>query len=53
MPRVRHYLTNVLKISDDQRHAWIPLRPPDFYTENAIELRLAATATVLDVAGLA
>jgi len=30
---------------------WIPLRPPDFYTENAIELRLAATATALDVAG--
>jgi hypothetical protein len=27
------------------------LRPPDFYTENAIELRLGTTATALDVAG--
>src|SRR5207249_9043618 len=30
---------------------WIPLRPPEFYVENAIELRLGATATALDVAG--
>ena len=30
---------------------WIPLRPSEFYTENAIELRLATTATALDVAG--
>jgi apoptosis-inducing factor 3 len=29
---------------------WIPLRPPEFYTENAIELRLGTTATALDVA---
>ncbi len=30
---------------------WIPLRPPEFYAENAIELRLGTTATGLDVAG--
>jgi NADPH-dependent 2,4-dienoyl-CoA reductase/sulfur reductase-like enzyme len=30
---------------------WIPLRPPEFYAENAIELRLGTTATALDVAG--
>ena len=30
---------------------WIPLRPPEFYTENAIELRLGTTATGLDIAG--
>jgi len=29
----------------------IPLRPPEFYSENAIELRLGATGTGLDVAG--
>jgi NADPH-dependent 2,4-dienoyl-CoA reductase/sulfur reductase-like enzyme/nitrite reductase/ring-hydroxylating ferredoxin subunit len=29
---------------------WIPLRPPEFYAENAIELRLGTTATALDVA---
>src|SRR5215813_7335576 len=30
---------------------WIPLRPPEFYSENAIELRLGTTATALDVTG--
>jgi len=30
---------------------WIPLRPPEFYAENAIELRLNGTATALDIAG--
>ncbi len=30
---------------------WIPLRPPEFYAENAIELRLGTVATALDVAG--
>lgn len=30
---------------------WIPLRPPEFYTENGIELRLGATATAIDVGG--
>ncbi len=27
---------------------WIPLRPPEYYTENAIELRLGVTATEID-----
>jgi NADPH-dependent 2,4-dienoyl-CoA reductase/sulfur reductase-like enzyme/nitrite reductase/ring-hydroxylating ferredoxin subunit len=30
---------------------WIPLRPPDFYSENAIELRLGVTATAVDITG--
>jgi NADPH-dependent 2,4-dienoyl-CoA reductase/sulfur reductase-like enzyme len=30
---------------------WIPLRPPEFYAENGIDLRLGATATTIDVAG--
>jgi NADPH-dependent 2,4-dienoyl-CoA reductase/sulfur reductase-like enzyme len=30
---------------------WIPLRPPEFYVENGIDLRLGTTATALDVAG--
>ena len=30
---------------------WIPLRPPEFYVENAIELRLGTTVSALDVAG--
>jgi NADPH-dependent 2,4-dienoyl-CoA reductase/sulfur reductase-like enzyme/nitrite reductase/ring-hydroxylating ferredoxin subunit len=30
---------------------WIPLRPPEFYAENAIELRLGTTVTSLDIAG--
>ena len=30
---------------------WIPLRPPEFYSENEIELRLGSTATAIDVAG--
>jgi NADPH-dependent 2,4-dienoyl-CoA reductase/sulfur reductase-like enzyme len=30
---------------------WIPLRPSEFYAENAIELRLGRTAAALDVAG--
>jgi NADPH-dependent 2,4-dienoyl-CoA reductase/sulfur reductase-like enzyme/nitrite reductase/ring-hydroxylating ferredoxin subunit len=30
---------------------WMPLRPPEFYVENAIELRLGTTATALDVGG--
>ena len=30
--------------------AWMPLREPDFYSENAITLRLAAEATALDTA---
>jgi apoptosis-inducing factor 3 len=30
---------------------WIPLRPPEFYAENDIELRLGTTATAIDVAG--
>ena len=29
---------------------WMPLRPPEFYAENAIQLRLSATATAIDVA---
>src|SRR5439155_23542054 len=29
---------------------WIPRRPPEFYAENAIELRLGTTATALDIA---
>src|SRR5262249_18070906 len=29
---------------------WIPLRPPEFYAEHAIELRLGVTAMQLDVA---
>ncbi len=29
---------------------WIPLRPPEFYAENAIELRLGTSATAIDVA---
>jgi NADPH-dependent 2,4-dienoyl-CoA reductase/sulfur reductase-like enzyme/nitrite reductase/ring-hydroxylating ferredoxin subunit len=29
---------------------WIPLRPPEFYAENAIELRLGSAATALDAA---
>src|ERR1041385_9008083 len=30
---------------------WIPLRPPEFYIEKGIELRLGTTATGLDIAG--
>jgi NADPH-dependent 2,4-dienoyl-CoA reductase/sulfur reductase-like enzyme/nitrite reductase/ring-hydroxylating ferredoxin subunit len=30
---------------------WIPLRSPEFYVENGIELRLGTTATAIDVAG--
>ena len=30
---------------------WIPLRPPEFYSENEIELRLGSTATAIDLAG--
>ncbi len=30
--------------------AWIPLRAPDFYTENRIDLRLRTTARQIDVA---
>jgi NAD(P)H-nitrite reductase large subunit len=30
---------------------WIPLRPPEFYAENGIELCLGATAIAIDVAG--
>jgi len=30
---------------------WIPLRPPEFYVENDIELRLGTTAMAIDVAG--
>src|SRR6267154_3870440 len=30
---------------------WIPLRPPEFYREQRLELRLGMTATALDVAG--
>jgi nitrite reductase/ring-hydroxylating ferredoxin subunit/thioredoxin reductase len=30
---------------------WIPLRPPDFYAENDIDLRLGTMATAVDVAG--
>jgi NADPH-dependent 2,4-dienoyl-CoA reductase/sulfur reductase-like enzyme/nitrite reductase/ring-hydroxylating ferredoxin subunit len=30
---------------------WIPLRPPEFYAENAIDLRLGTAATAIDVAG--
>ena len=30
---------------------WIPLRPPEFYLENGIELRLGTTATAIDIAG--
>ena len=29
---------------------WIPLRPAEFYTQNAIDLRLGATASAIDVA---
>jgi NADPH-dependent 2,4-dienoyl-CoA reductase/sulfur reductase-like enzyme/nitrite reductase/ring-hydroxylating ferredoxin subunit len=29
---------------------WIPLRPPEFYLENGIELRLGTTATAIDIA---
>ena len=29
---------------------WIPLRPPEFYAENAIELRLGTTVMAIDVA---
>jgi nitrite reductase/ring-hydroxylating ferredoxin subunit/thioredoxin reductase len=29
---------------------WIPLRPPEFYSENEIELRLGSTATAIDLA---
>ncbi len=29
---------------------WIPLRPPEFYAENEIALRLGASATAIDVA---
>ena len=28
---------------------WIPLRPPEFYAENGIELRLGTAATAIDV----
>jgi NADPH-dependent 2,4-dienoyl-CoA reductase/sulfur reductase-like enzyme/nitrite reductase/ring-hydroxylating ferredoxin subunit len=30
---------------------WIPLRPPEFYVENGIELRLGTAVTAIDVAG--
>ena len=30
---------------------WIPLRPPEFYAENDIELQLGTTAMAIDVAG--
>jgi apoptosis-inducing factor 3 len=30
---------------------WIPLRPPEFYAENGIDLRLGATAKAIDVGG--
>jgi apoptosis-inducing factor 3 len=30
---------------------WIPLRPPEFYRETGIELRLRTTATAIDAAG--
>jgi apoptosis-inducing factor 3 len=30
---------------------WIPLRPPEFYTSNDIDLRLRTDATAIDVAG--
>jgi NADPH-dependent 2,4-dienoyl-CoA reductase/sulfur reductase-like enzyme/nitrite reductase/ring-hydroxylating ferredoxin subunit len=30
---------------------WIPLRPPEFYVENAIELRLGTSAMAIEVAG--
>jgi apoptosis-inducing factor 3 len=30
---------------------WIPLRPPEFYVENGIDLRLGTAATAIDVAG--
>jgi NADPH-dependent 2,4-dienoyl-CoA reductase/sulfur reductase-like enzyme/nitrite reductase/ring-hydroxylating ferredoxin subunit len=30
---------------------WVPLRPPEFYVENGIDLRLGTTATAIDVAG--
>ena len=30
---------------------WIPLRSPEFYVDNGIDLRLGATATAIDVAG--
>ena len=30
---------------------WIPLRPPEFYIDNGIELRLGTTAMAIDVAG--
>jgi NAD(P)H-nitrite reductase large subunit len=30
---------------------WIPLRSPEFYAENAIDLRLGTAATAIDVAG--
>ena len=30
---------------------WIPLRPPEFYANNGIELRLSTTATGIDIAG--
>ena len=29
---------------------WIPLRPPEFYVDNGIELRLGTTATEIDIA---
>jgi len=29
---------------------WIPLRPPEFYADNGIELRLGTTATAIDTA---
>jgi len=29
---------------------WIPLRPPEFYADNGIELRLGTTATAIDIA---
>src|SRR5215472_6234426 len=30
---------------------WIPLRPPEFYVDNGIELRLGTNAMAIDVAG--
>ncbi len=32
---------------------WIPLRPPEFYTQNDIDLRLGVKATAIDVGGRA
>src|SRR6185369_15096273 len=30
---------------------WIPLRPPEFYTENKIDLRLGAPVTAIETKG--